>query len=509
MLIWVILFLPVFAFAKKKEILGGELPKREFRAVWVATVANIDWPSKPGLTMKEQKDEILALLDLHEANHMNAIIMQIRPVSDAFYPSALEPWSRYLTGKQGFAPAEFYDPLAFFIAETHRRGMEFHAWFNPYRVKQSLNDELAPEHIFNQHPDWGWTYGNRVYFDPGHPGVRDFVTRVVRDVVKRYDVDAIHFDDYFYPYKIKGKALPDSVTFAQFPRGFASNAIDDWRRDNVNLVIKQISQAIKSEKPWVKFGISPFGVWRNQADDPDGSATTAGTTNFDNLYADVILWQREGWIDYLLPQLYWQIGHPAVDFKTLTDWWSKHGYGRGVYIGHAVYKLDEKSKTEAWQSVGQLTEQIKVTRSVCGVTGSAWFSSKHFRKPLQGFADSLKSHWYGKPAMVPTMPWLDDEPPFAPVQLEIIRVKKGREIRWADHQDQKEPSRFYAIYRCGISDNIDVSQSVYLLKITGEKSFFIKRKFLRIFRRKYTYKMSALDRTSNESELSLPFIVKQ
>jgi uncharacterized lipoprotein YddW (UPF0748 family) len=302
--------------------LKAQIPKREFRGVWVATVANIDWPSRPGLSTSQQKGEILEILDKHKRNGINAIILQIRPTADALYPSDLEPWSRFLTGEQGVAPEPYYDPLEFWIVEAHRRGMELHAWLNPYRISLDTADVLSDQHISHSHPEWLFTYGDRSYFSPAHPQVWDFVTRVVVDVVRRYDVDAIHFDDYFYPYQIDGQELPDSLEFQIFGGEFFPDRIEDWRRHNVDTIISMLSAAIKKEKPWVKFGISPFGVWRNRSQDELGSETSAGTSNYDGLYADVLLWQKMGWIDYLMPQLYWRESHPAVGFSTLAHWWN-------------------------------------------------------------------------------------------------------------------------------------------------------------------------------------------
>ncbi|MBN1820405.1 MAG: family 10 glycosylhydrolase, partial [Prolixibacteraceae bacterium] len=330
----VLLFIFVFTFYAKAQ---NSVPKYEFRGVWVATVENIDWPSKPGLPVTEQKQELMDILNMHQQNGMNAIILQVRPCSDAFYPSDLEPWSKYLTGYPGKAPEPFYDPLQFWIDECHKRGMEFHAWLNPYRVAQNYKEPLAGNHIAFKHPEWILKYGTKLYFDPGLPETRDFLTKVVTDIVKRYDVDAIHFDDYFYPYPLQ-EEFPDTTSFRKYPRAWPDKYKADWRRENVDILIKQLSKAIKKTKPWVKFGISPFGVWRNSYVDPNGSITRAGATNFDDLYANVIKWQKKGWIDYLLPQLYWQIGHPTVDFKHLAEWWKDHTYGRAMYIGQGVYK---------------------------------------------------------------------------------------------------------------------------------------------------------------------------
>ena len=398
-------------------------PKFEFRAVWVATVANIDWPSKPGLSSEEQQNEVIGILDKQKALGMNAVILQIRPASDALYQSAIEPWSRYLTGVPGKAPHPYYDPLHFWIEEAHKRGMELHAWLNPFRVALNYSQALAPEHVAFRYPEWIVKYGNSLYFDPGLPQTREYVSLVVKDIVSRYDVDAIHFDDYFYPYPL-AEDFPDTTSFAYYGHGFYNKA--DWRRGNVDMLIKMLNDTIKAVKPWVKFGISPFGVWRNIADDPRGSNTKAGATNYDHLYADIIKWQKNHWIDYSLPQLYWQIGHPLADFKTLAHWWQKHSYGRGIYIGLGLYKSDIQSTVKEWKEPGELPRQIKLIREIPEIGGVAYYSSKHFNRDLQGFNDSLAMNLYKHPALVPPMPWLDTTIP-----QPVTRLKKGgKTIKW-------------------------------------------------------------------------------
>ncbi|QIA06764.1 glycoside hydrolase family 10 protein [Draconibacterium halophilum] len=478
-------------------------PKYEFRAVWVATVVNIDWPSKPGLSTYAQQREIIDILNLHESLGMNAIILQVRPAADAFYQSDLEPWSRYLTGVQGQAPLPFYDPLEFWIEECHKRGMELHAWLNPYRVAQKLDDPLAINHIAFQHPDWILKYGNRLYFDPGLPQAREFVTSVVQDIVKRYDVDAIHFDDYFYPYPLK-EEFPDSTSFKYYSRGFANKNKADWRRENVDITIKMLNDSIKATKPWVKFGISPFGVWRNKTDDPLGSDTKAGATNYDHLYANIIKWQKEGWIDYTLPQLYWQIGHPAVDFQLLANWWKDHSYGRAMYIGQAPYKVSRTSQTKEWTEPDQLTKQIQILRSIPEIQGSSFYSSKWFNGDLLGLQDSLKLGYYKSPAIVPPMPWLDNQAP-----QPLVKIKKwGRKIKWtpAEAQSEMDKAWSYVLYLNEVGEKFDQNNAKYVYTITKDPQF----KFNRINRKKkkYELRISVLDRLSNESRLSVPIKIR-
>ncbi len=481
----------------------GAQPKYEFRAVWVATVANIDWPSKPGLSAEVQKKEAIQILEMHKKLGMNAIIFQIRPSADAFYTSLLEPWSRYLTGKQGLAPEPFYDPLIFWIEEAHKRGMELHAWLNPYRVAQSTTEELSVKHIAFQHPDWILVYGNKLYFDPGIPETRLFIADVVKDIVSRYDVDAIHMDDYFYPYPTS-EAFPDTASFRLYNRGFLPENIADWRRENVDITIEMINDTIKSLKPWVKFGISPFGVWRNIADDPDGSDTKAGATNYDDLYANIIKWQEKGWIDYCLPQLYWNIGHPAADFEKLAYWWQEHSYQRAMYIGQAPYKVDPNSETPGWRGPDQLPKQVHLLRSIPEITGSAYFSARSFKNNLLGFQDSLKNNLYKTPAIVPPMSWIDATPPAPLAKLK----KSGKKVKWESIRTPLEMDKpwQFVVYLNEVGDTFGPQNPRFIFTVQKEQQL----KFERINRKKkrYEVRISVLDRLNNESKLSVPVQIK-
>ena len=401
------------------------------RAVWIATVANIDWPSRPGLPVALQKAEMTQLLDYLEATQINAIVMQIRPTADALYASALEPWSHWLTGKQGEKPSPFYDPLEFIIDEAHRRCIEVHVWLNPYRVMNSNKPELLqPDHLYYKRPDLFVRYGNQLYFNPGLDETRQALNRVVEDIVQRYDVDAIHFDDYFYPYKVAGEEFPDSETFRRYPRGFASHERDDWRRNNVDLIIQELQQTIKRNKPWVEFGISPFGVWRNNSVDPTGSATRAGVQNYDDLYADILKWLREGWIDYVAPQLYWEIGKEVADYAILIKWWNENVYGKNLYIGLYASKLGNEKADPAWHRPNELARQLRLNQQYRGVDGAIFFSAKGFVKNLQGLTDSLRTHFYRYPALTPVNRNFTSTASASPGTVKIIRDGKERLLRW-------------------------------------------------------------------------------
>lgn len=379
--------------------------KPEFRGAWIASVVNIDWPSAKGLPSDQQQSEFIKILDMHKRNGLNAVVVQIRPAGDAIYKSDYEPWSEYLTGTQGKAPDPYYDPLTFMIEEAHKRGLEFHAWLNPYRAVFNIRtSSVAANHPSRLHPEWFVNYGDGAsvtkYFDPGIPEVRKFVTNVVRDIVHRYDVDGIHMDDYFYPYRIPGKEFPDQKSFAKYGMGMQKDA---WRRSNCDTIIVQIQRAIREEKPWVKFGISPFGVWRNKSQDPRGSETQAGQTNYDDLYADVLLWLEKGWIDYVTPQLYWSIGHLKADFLTLLDWWADRTYGKHCYIGVSVFETGTNSVRK---DPTQLPRMMNAIRNKKNVQGVIFYKSSSFKNNPNGFNDALRDFYFKEPAVVPAMDWL-------------------------------------------------------------------------------------------------------
>jgi len=394
-------FAAALAIFFTSALIAQQNPPYEFRGVWIATVDNIDWPMKGMVNVDSQKVEYIRQLDMHKQNGMNAVIVQVRPAADAFYPSQYEPWSQWLTGVQGLPPQPYWDPLQFMIDEAHKRGFEFHAWCNPYRADFKIGQSsISPAHITRIHPEWFLEYGDKKYFDPGSKEVQQYVTTVIADIVDRYDVDAIHMDDYFYPYRINGKEFPDSVGYARYGKGMNK---DDWRRSNVDSVISMISRSIKKLKPWCKFGISPFGVWRNKDKDAEGSATQAGQTNYDNLYADILLWLKKDWIDYVAPQLYWEFGHARAPFEVLVDWWSRHTYGKQCYIGLAYYRA---GSNEAWKDPTQLPRQIQLIRNTANLQGQIYFSSKSFNNNPNGWNDSLRNNYYSRPALIPPMDWL-------------------------------------------------------------------------------------------------------
>ncbi|WP_461630990.1 glycoside hydrolase family 10 protein [Labilibaculum euxinus] len=475
------------AMAKNKS------PKREMRAVWVATVDNIDWPSKAGLSVEEQKKEMITLLDQHKKNGMNTIVFQIRPATDAFYISPYEPWSQWLSGEQGIAPDPFYDPLEFVIDECHKRAMELHAWLNPYRAV--YNDAVTKTdsmHITNVHPEWFLKYGKHRYFNPGLQETRDHFAKVVGDVVRRYDVDAIHFDDYFYPYKIAGKSFPDSLSFVKNGGEFYPDRIEDWRRDNVNCVIKQINDTIKSIKPWMPFGISPFGVWRNKDVDKCGSRTKAGQTNYDDLYADVLLWLKNDWIDYVTPQIYWHIGKKVADHRIIAKWWRKNSFGKPCYIGHGAYRLNSKSKVKAWRNSDQIIRQIRMVRRLKGLDGSMFFSSKSFMNDLEGINEKLTEDVYSKPAIVPENGTIKAIVPNIPVGVKLN--KSSSFLEW----DGTELAKSYVIYRFKKASKVNLKYADKIIGLTANSYFKLNDDD-----KGYKYVVTSLSRTNTESEPSV------
>lgn len=364
-----------------------------FRGAWIATVANIDWPSKEAVgNTEKQQAEMLFLLDSLQSIGINAIIFQVRPTADALYYSELEPVSHWLTGTQGSWKEQTpWDPLEWTIDEAHQRNMEVHVWLNPYRVNLATTDTsiLAPNHLMRRHPEWFWCYNKQWYFDPGLDETREWICTIVQDIVERYDIQAIHMDDYFYPYPAGGKALPDEHTFARLPRGYED--IKEWRRNNVDMAIQDISATIRDCRPDVQFGISPFGVWRNADVDSTGSATKAGITNYDDLYANIRLWIQAGWIDYVLPQLYWEIGKKVADYEVLAHWWANEVRGTDckLYIGMAPYRLENASHKTPWGKGNEIGRQMHLNRTIPEISGECFYSTRPLLRNPRHVCDTI------------------------------------------------------------------------------------------------------------------------
>ena len=386
--------------------------QRELRAVWVATVENMDWPSKSGLSTADQQGELLAILDKAVELHLNAIVLQVRPAADALYASPDEPWSDVLTGEMGRAPEPFYDPLAFAVAEAHKRGLELHAWINPYRAKNSSTKGVSSNHVSRTNPELVRTYGPYLWLDPGDPRVRNLTTRVALDIVRRYDIDALHMDDYFYPYRESrnGRELdfPDDATWRRYQQSGGTLARDDWRRENVNLLVRQLNDAVHAVKPWVRFGISPFGIWR-----PGNPASVRGLDQYAEIYADARKWIKQGWVDYLAPQLYWPVRNPQQRYDELLRWWvEQNTYGRNIWAGNYTSKVGFTNAQKFPTS--EIIEQIRLTRAQAGATGNVHFSMKVFQEDPDELNERLLAGPYAQRALVPASPWLGVGTPAVP-----------------------------------------------------------------------------------------------
>ncbi|MET8679734.1 family 10 glycosylhydrolase [Streptomyces sp. NPDC004647] len=384
---------------------GGELgvirrPKRQFRGMWLATVANRDWPSRPSLTAEQQRTELIGFLDTAVRRRLNAVIFQVRPTADALWPSPYEPWSQYLTGEQGKHPG--WDPLGFAVREAHRRGLELHAWFNPYRIANHTDpSRLVPTHPARVHPEWVVPYGGKLYYNPGLPEVRRFVQDAILDAVRRYAIDAVHWDDYFYPYPVAGQVFDDDAAWAEHGAGFPDRGA--WRRDNTDRLVSETTARIKKIKPKVRFGISPFAVWRNRATDPAGSDTRAGVQTYDDLYADTRKWVRTCLIDYIVPQVYWNIGFEVADYAKLVPWWSEVVEGTGVdlYIGEALYKAGDPAQPAPWQDPAELSRHLTFDKDWPQVRGNVFFSATEVAVDRNGAMSRVVADHYPTPVRPP------------------------------------------------------------------------------------------------------------
>jgi uncharacterized lipoprotein YddW (UPF0748 family) len=486
-------------------------PKRELRGAWIATYANIDWPSN-GATSAQEQSTYIQRVEEHRITGMNAVYVQIRSQCDAMYPSAFEPWSRDLTGTQGTPPNPYYDPLEFMITETRKKGMEFHAWFNPYRALASATttnlNALHSTHLINTQSSWilDCTTGSTVQkiLNPGLPQVWEHVIKVVMDVVRRYDVDGIHFDDYFYP----NPALTtynDDATFAANSRGIATKA--EWRRSNVDTLIRRLGDSIRSVKPWVKFGISPSGIWLSQNNDPvNGSNTSSGATqHYKDLFCNSRLWMQQGWIDYLMPQVYWFIGQSGSDYNILVPWWNNNSFSRHMYIGLAGYKVGDMAQNAAFATnTSQIPSQVRLNRLQTNIRGQVVYNTTSLRNNPLGFRDSLQQNFYNKSAMLPTMAWKDNIAPQPATALTItLQGDNSRRLNWTNptpSTDSLQRVKRIAIYR-STNSVVDISNSNNLIAITWNDAVeYTDAESLPV--NNYYYVVTTLDRLYNESTAS-------
>ena len=466
-------------------------PKREFRGAWIQAVNG----QFRGIPTEKLKQTLIDQLNSLQGAGINAIIFQVRPEADALYASQLEPWSRFLTGVQGQAPSPYWDPMQFMIDECHKRGMEFHAWINPYRVKTSLKSELSPNHLYNIHPEWFVTYNNQLFFDPALPESRRHICMVVADIVSRYDVDAIHMDDYFYPYPAKGMDFPDDASFARYGGGFTNRA--DWRRSNVNILIQKIHETIRGLKPWVKFGISPFGIYRNEKNDPLGSKTN-GLQNYDDLYADVLLWARNGWVDYNIPQIYWQIGHPAADYETLVKWWAKNTENRPLFIGQSVMNTIQNADPKN-PSMNQLPRKMALERAYQTIGGSCQWPASAVVENAGKYRDALVQEYHKYPALVPVFDFMDVKAPGKVRKVKKVWTEDGYMLFWTPPKAKDEMDRAvqYVVYRFGDKEKVNIDDASHIVAVTRNNFYKLPYKD---GKNKYRYVVTALDRLHNESK---------
>ena len=466
-------------------------PKREFRGAWIQAI-NGQFKGKP--TGEVQRMLTQQLNALQEAG-INAITFQVRPEADALYASTLEPWSRYLTGIQGQAPSPYWDPMAWMIEECHKRNMEFHAWINPYRAKTSASAQTDARHITNQHPEWFIPYNNQLFFNPALPECREYILQILTDIITRYDVDALHMDDYFYPYPANGLDFPDEADYQRLGGGFTSKG--DWRRNNVNLLIQDIHNLVRRLRPWVKFGVSPFGIYRNQKSDPLGSDTN-GLQNYDDLYADILLWARNGWIDYNIPQIYWHVGHPAADYGKLVDWWAKNAENRPLFIGQSILNtVQNPDPSNPGQH--QMPLKMRLQRSYQTILGSCQWYTQNIVDNVGNYAELLKQVYHKYPAIPPAFDFMDKKAPKKVRKVAVVNTFDGPVLMWTAPKAKTEMDKAvqYVVYRFMNGEPLDLEDPSHIVAITrdafynlpahGESGNFI-------------YVVTALDRLHNESK---------
>lgn len=482
----------LLALLHTPSLLHAQTPvKREFRGAWIQCVNG----QFLGMSTQKMQQTLLYQLDELKKDGVNAIIFQVRPECDALYQSDIEPWSRFLTGKQGQAPQPYWDPLQWMIEQCHQRGMELHAWINPYRAKTKNTTQLANNHVAIKHPDWVFAYDGLFILNPGIPENRNYICQVVEDILKRYDVDGLHIDDYFYPYPAAGQNIPDQRQFQQYNNGFSN--INDWRRDNVNLFVKQLGETIRKTKPWVKFGVSPFGIYRNKKSDPHIGSNTNGLQNYDDLYADVLLWVNNGWIDYCVPQIYWEIGNKAADYQTLITWWNKYAGARPLYIGEDVERTVKHPDPNNPRS-HQLGIKRQLHAQMKNVKGTVLWYAKAVVDNTGNYGTALRNNYWRYPALQPLMPFIDSKAPKKPKRLKPIMTEDGMVLFWTAPSGKKwgDQPHQYVVYRFAKGESVNINDPKHIVAVT-------KQTFFRLpdaGGQRFTYVVTTLDRMSNESK---------
>jgi len=486
--------LPVLLAAADIPCVYGGGPKREFRGAWIQCV-NGQFQGMSGAAMRKTLEH---QLDELQKDGLNAVIFQVRPECDALYKSGIEPWSRFLTGRQGAAPDPCWDPLQWMTEQCHKRGMELHAWINPYRAKTKTTHELARNHIAIQHPELVFAYDGQLILNPGKPESREYICRVVSDIVRRYDIDGLHIDDYFYPYPAAGQTIPDDKEFAQYSNGIRDKG--DWRRDNVNVFIKQLADSIHSLKPWVKFGVSPFGIYRNRKSAPETGSDTNGLQNYDDLYADVLMWVNNGWVDYCVPQLYWEIGHKAADYDKLIKWWNRYAGGRPLFIGEDVERTVKSADPEN-PRVNQMAAKRQLHGRMSNVKGTVLWYAKAVTDNVGNYGSALRNVYWRNPALQPLMPFIDGKAPRKVRRMKIVDMQNGdRVLCWTAPRGKgwKDAAARYVVYRFVGKEKTDIENPDNIVAVTTDTFYKIPRAGMSAGR--VVYVVTALDRMSNESK---------
>ena len=464
--------------------------KREMRGAWIQCVNG----QFQGMGTQKMQQTLSYQLDELQKDGCNLIIFQVRPECDALYESSIEPWSRFLTGRQGQAPSPYWDPLQWMIDQCHRRGMELHAWINPYRARTKTTTVLAPNHIKMRKPQNCFEYDGLTILNPGIPENRDYICEVARDIVARYDVDGIHMDDYFYPYPAAGQQLPDYQLFQQNSNGIKN--IGDWRRYNVNLFIEQFYKTVHDTKPWVKVGISPFGIYRNKKSSAIGSNTN-GLQNYDDLYADILLWVNNGWLDYCVPQIYWEIGNKAADYDTLIRWWSQYAAGRPLVIGEDVERTVKYTDPQN-PSSHQLPAKMRLHNELPAVKGTVLWYAKATVDNVGNYGTLLRERYWRTPALQPAMPFIDGKAPKKVRKVKPVWTADGYVLFWTAPKGKgwKDEATKYVVYRFGAKEKVNIADAGKIVAITTQP--FLKLPY-DDGKTKYTYVVTALDRLQNES----------
>ncbi|MGM9816200.1 MAG: glycoside hydrolase family 10 protein [Lepagella sp.] len=465
-------------------------PKREFRGAWLHVIGQTQWQNK---TTEQAKAYICDQFDKLQNAGCNAVIFQVRPTADAVYKSDKEPWSAWLTGKRGKAPSPLWDPMEYAIAEAHKRGMEFHAWLNPYRVTSTAKEVLPSDHAFYKTPERFFRYNGQILFDPAYQENRDFICEIVTDILERYDVDAIHIDDYFYPYPAGGKAIPDDASYAKFGNGMNRG---DWRRRNVDLLIEQMHRTLKEVKPWVRFGISPFGIWRNKKNDSRGSESN-GLQNYDDLYADVILWAEKGWVDYLAPQLYWNLDTQAAPSRKLVQWWNDHAGKADVYIGQDVKRTMDVADPGNHDS-NELDTKVRLTRKLPNIQGNIWWHGYWVTGNYRGAADSLAMKYQSTIALPPAY----GDSRRVPKTISSLKIERDRKgdtfLSWEGPQGGKRASETdavrYVVYEFFPGETLDIEDPQTIVALTPYTRIKVDGE------RGHTFAVTVLDRMNRESK---------